>query len=76
MEEGLLSLKDIYVDGTKIEASSNRYTFVWAKSIATNKEKIKKQLEDLWAYTQKVAAAETEDTTPAGFYHHLQRKSN
>ena len=27
VEEGVLSIKDIYVDGTKIEANANRYTF-------------------------------------------------
>ena len=44
--EGHLSLKDLYVDGTKLEANANRYTFVWGKSIATNKSKMKKQLAD------------------------------
>ena len=29
LEEGLVSIKDIYTDGTKIEANANRYTFVW-----------------------------------------------
>lgn len=56
--EGLLNIKDIYTDGTKIEANANRYTFVWGKSIQTNKEKIKKQLEELWGYAQSVAAQE------------------
>jgi transposase len=58
-EEGLLSLKDLYTDGTKIEANANRYTFVWGNSIKTNKEKIKKQLDELWQYAQKVAAAQS-----------------
>ena len=66
-EEGLLSLKDLYTDGTKIEANANRYTFVWAKSIQTNKEKIKEQLNDLWKYAQSVAASELDDTDPSGF---------
>ncbi|MCK0145233.1 transposase, partial [Arenibacter sp. F26102] len=39
-EQGYLSLKDIYVDGTKIEANANRYTFVWAKSIKTSRNRI------------------------------------
>lgn len=38
-EEGILSIKDLYVDGTKIEANANRYTFVWGKGIKTNREK-------------------------------------
>jgi transposase len=66
-EEGLLSLKDLYTDGTKIEANANRYTFVWGKSIQNNKEKIKQQLNDLWKYAQSVAASEMDDTDPSGF---------
>jgi len=37
---GRVNLKDVYFDGSKIEANSNRYTFVWGKSIKCNKEKI------------------------------------
>lgn len=66
-EEGLLNIKDLYTDGTKIEANANRYTFVWGKSIKTNKEKIKQQLSDLWKYAQSVAAAEMDDTDPTTF---------
>ena len=65
--EGLLNIKELYVDGTKIEANANRYTFVWGKSIKTNKEKIKQQLNDLWQYAQNIAAAEMNDTTPTDF---------
>ena len=32
-EEGLLNIKELYTDGTKIEANANRYTFVWGKAI-------------------------------------------
>lgn len=53
-EQGYLSLKDIYVDGTKIEANANRYTFVWAKSIKTSRKRIEKQLKELWSYVEKV----------------------
>jgi transposase len=66
-EEGLLSLKDLYTDGTKIEANANRYTFVWGKAIKTSKERIKQQLDELWKYAQSVAASELDDTDPSGF---------
>jgi transposase len=66
-EEGLLSLKDLYTDGTKIEANANRYTFVWGKAIKTSKERIKQQLDDLWKYAQSVAASELDDTDPSSF---------
>lgn len=66
-EEGLLSLKDLYTDGTKIEANANRYTFVWGKAIKTSKERIKKQVDELWKYAQSVAASELNDTDPSSF---------
>ena len=52
--QGVVSLKDLYIDGTKIEANANRYTFVWGKSVATSKARIQKQLKELWSYVEKV----------------------
>jgi len=66
-EEGLLSVKDLYTDGTIIEANANRYTFVWGNSIKNNKEKIKQQLNELWKYARQVAASELDDTEPTDF---------
>jgi transposase len=65
--EGLLSLKELYLDGTKIEANANRYTFVWGKAIKTSKERIQKQIDELWKYAQEVAAQELADETPVSF---------
>ena len=66
-EEGLLSIKDLYTDGTKIEANANRYTFVWGKAINTSRERIKTQLDDLWKYAQSIASSELDDHDPGGF---------
>ena len=66
-EEGLITLKQVYTDGTKIEAQANRDTFVWGKSIKTNKEKILKQLEELWTYAQSIASDEDKDPEPPEF---------
>ncbi len=63
-QEGLLSIDQVYTDGTKIEANANKYTFVWKKSIQTNKEKMKKQLEAIWDYAQNLAAAEDQMPEP------------
>lgn len=47
-EGGEISGETIFVDGTKIEANANRYTFVWKKSLNKNEtkmqEKMKKEL--------------------------------
>lgn len=66
-EQGLISLKEVFVDGTKLEASANKYTFVWGKSIKANKEKISKQLDELWQYAQKIAAEEMNMPEPPPF---------
>ena len=66
-EEGLVSLKQVFVDGTKIEAQAGRYTFVWANAIKTNKEKMLRQLEELWKYAQSVAKEEDKDPEPPEF---------
>lgn len=67
VEEELLSLNETYVDGTKLEANAGRYTFVWAKAIKTNKEKIASQLKELWEYSQKLAAKELSETSDINF---------
>lgn len=66
-EEGVLSIDEVNVDGTKIEADANKYTFVWKKSIQTNKEKMKKQLTDIWHYAQQVASEEDKMPEPPDF---------
>lgn len=53
-EEGAVSLKEVVLDGTKIEANANRYTFVWGKAIKVSRERIERQLKELWAYVEKV----------------------
>ncbi len=65
--ENLLDIKDIYTDGTKIEANANKYTFVWGKSIQKSKERIASQLKDIWSYTEQVAKEELQDKAPLFF---------
>lgn len=65
--EGLLSIEEVYTDGTKIEANANKYTFVWKKAIQTNKEKMKKALREIWQYAQSVAKAEDNLPEPPDF---------
>lgn len=62
-ESGHVDLQQVYTDGTKIEANANRYTFVWGRAIKTSKERIARQLEELWEYTQKVASQELKEST-------------
>jgi hypothetical protein len=67
VEAGHLSLKEVFTDGTKIEAQANRYTFVWGNAIKTSKAKMEEQLKELWAYAERIAAEELKDETPENF---------
>ena len=40
MELGEISGREIFIDGTKIEANANKYTFVWKKSVTKNQAKL------------------------------------
>jgi transposase len=66
-ESGHVDLQKVYTDGTKLESKANRYTFVWGKAIKTSKDRIARQLEELWEYTQQVATEELKDTAPTQF---------
>lgn len=62
-ENGLVSLEEAFVDGTKLEANAGRYTFVWGRAIQTNKEKMVTRLNELIAYADEVLAAEERTPT-------------
>nr|WP_105015599.1 IS1182 family transposase [Polaribacter porphyrae] len=66
-DQGLVSLKEVFTDGTKIESVAGRYTFVWGNAIKTRKEKMATQLEQLWQYAQSIADHEDKDPTPPDF---------
>jgi transposase len=50
-ERGEIAFENLYVDGTKIEANANRYSFVWAKAVSKYEvrcdEKIAQMLKEL-----------------------------
>ena len=46
-EMGEVKFKNLFVDGTKIEAYANKYTFVWKKAVEKNLVKLNKKIEDI-----------------------------
>lgn len=47
VELGYISLDVQYIDGTKIEAKSNKYTFVWRGSVEKYKEKLETKINTI-----------------------------
>ena len=50
---GEISGETIFIDGTKIEACANKYTFVWKKAVTKNQAKLLIKLADFVAECEK-----------------------
>lgn len=57
-EEGLVSLKVQYIDGTKIESVANKYTFVWKGSTEKNKAKLEANVKAVLEAAETALAIE------------------
>lgn len=44
-EAGELSRESVFIDGTKLEANANRYTFVWKKTTQKNESKMQEKMK-------------------------------
>ena len=42
---GELSLQNVFIDGTKLEANANRYSFVWKKTTQKNEAKMQEKMK-------------------------------
>lgn len=51
---GEISGEAIFIDGTKIEASANKYTFVWKKAVTKNQAKLLIKLADFVAECEQL----------------------
>ena len=63
VDQKIISLDVQYVDGTKIEANANKYTFVWKKSTQTNREKLDRKVKAILAEAEKELNLELGETT-------------
>lgn len=46
-DRGEISYKNLFVDGTKLEANANKYSFVWRKTTEKNEDKLQENLKTL-----------------------------
>lgn len=48
IEQNLIDEESIYIDGTKIEANANKYTFVWRKNTERFNKKVVEQSKEIY----------------------------
>ncbi|WP_328018433.1 IS1182 family transposase, partial [Halalkalibacterium halodurans] len=53
LDQNYITMDNYFLDGTKIEANANRYTFVWKKSVQKYKERLQDKLEELFAHIEE-----------------------
>ena len=63
LEKGFVSFEHYFVDGTKIEAAANKYTFVWKKSVEKNKARLEEKIKETLA---RIDEANTEENSQYG----------
>lgn len=64
VEAGYVKLEHYFVDGTKIEANANKYTFVWGKAVVKHKARLQEKVKTLFAGIEE--AERQEDAEQAG----------
>lgn len=64
VEEKYVKLEHYFVDGTKIEANANRYTFVWGKAVVKQMAKLQEKVRTL--FTTIEVAEKQEEQEQAG----------
>ena len=62
--EGFVSLEVQYIDGTKIESASNKYTFVWRGSIETYDTRLREKTRRILSEAEQVLEMESRETQP------------
>jgi len=61
LEMGLIDMQSYFMDGTKIEANANKYSFVWRKSTQTHKSKLQEKVQALLEQIDELEAEEEQE---------------
>ncbi|MFD1708752.1 transposase [Siminovitchia sediminis] len=63
IDDGHITLENYFLDGTKIEANANKYSFVWKKSTIGFEEKLKEKIKETLQEIREIAEAEEMELT-------------
>src|SRR5690606_23912934 len=60
IEENYISIEHYFLDGTKIEANANKYSFVWKKATIRFEEKLEEKIKETIAHIHSLTQLEME----------------
>lgn len=73
-EAGEVGFHNVFVDGTKIEANANRYTFVWKKAVEKHNAKLDAKMEKILSVLRERYGF-SDETTASELYEVLLRQA-
>jgi transposase len=59
MEEKYITMEHYFLDGTKMEANANKYSFVWKKSTAKSEANLKEKIQETLQHIHELTRLET-----------------
>ena len=71
-QEGLFQLENYFLDGMKIEANANKYTFVWRKSTEKYDQKLEEKFRKIVASIEQVMKEDEEAKQEGDFQEKLE----
>lgn len=60
LEMGLVDFEQLFVDGTRVEANANKYSFVWKKSTEKHKAKLQENVKKMLDEVEEIQEWEDE----------------
>ncbi|WP_442857389.1 IS1182 family transposase [Bacillus sp. FJAT-42315] len=60
IEDKYITMENYFLDGTKIEANANKYSFVWKKSTTRFEEKLKEKIDQTLQHIEEVTKSESD----------------
>ena len=58
LEEGYVKLENYFLDGTKLEANANKYSFVWAKNTHRYQQRLQEKVKELMLVIEQAKDAD------------------
>lgn len=58
---GYLKAENIFIDGTKIEANANKYSYIWKKNVERHESMTKERVKKLLLHIEELQKAEDEE---------------
>src|SRR5690606_27632049 len=60
IEENYITFESYFLDGTKIEANANKYSFVWKRATSNFEEKLKEKIKETLQHIHEITRAEAQ----------------